>query len=91
LNFHIKFLLQVVEGTGIISYISQQRQEVSIMPKTNYASLPRSVRVDEDIHQHLKVMAARQHRTVSNLIGVIILQAVERDRSNLRFIEENKE
>lgn len=59
------------------------------MAKSTYAYLPRSVRVDEEIHAHLKSMSERQHRTVTNLIGHIIRQAVERDKSNQRFIEDS--
>ena len=59
------------------------------MAKNAFASLPRSVRIDEELYDHLKLMAEREHRTISNMIEVIIYQAVERDRSNQRFIEES--
>lgn len=59
------------------------------MPKSKYVALPRQVRVDEDVHEHLQQIAERQHRSVANLIGVIILEYVERDKSNRRFIEES--
>ena len=49
------------------------------MAKSKYVSLPRSIRVDVGVHEHLQVMAERQHRTVSNLISLIIIEAVEKD------------
>ena len=50
------------------------------MAKEKHVALPRVVRVDDEVHAHLKVMADRQHRTIANLIGVLIVEAVERDK-----------
>lgn len=49
------------------------------MSKNKYVNLPRSVRVDERIHEHLQLMADRERRSITNLIGVIIEEAVEAD------------
>ena len=50
------------------------------MAKEKQVPLPRVVRVDEDVHERLKIMAERDHRTITNLIGVLILEAVHRDK-----------
>ena len=54
------------------------------MSKSKYVALPRQVRVDEDVHEILQRIAEEQHRSVANLIGVIILEYVERNREGPR-------
>lgn len=59
------------------------------MSKDKFASLPRAVRIDDEVHEHLMQMADRQHRSMSNLIGLILLEAVEKDKADLRGGDEN--
>lgn len=49
------------------------------MPKNQYVNLPRTLRVDDEIHHYLQEWAARERRSVANLIGVIIEDAVQRE------------
>lgn len=46
------------------------------MAKKDYISM----RVDKAVHDHLKSMAARDHRTLSNMIYMILLNAVNTDK-----------
>ena len=47
------------------------------MNKTKYVNLPRSVRVDPDLSRSLREMADEEHRSVANLINMILIKAVE--------------
>lgn len=47
------------------------------MPKNQYVSLPRVIRVDDDIHEALQEWAEQERRSIANLIQVIIENAVE--------------
>ena len=42
-----------------------------------YVNLPRALRVDEGLHVSLKKMAEIEHRSITNLIGLILIEAVE--------------
>ena len=46
------------------------------MAKTKYVTM----RVELDVHTHLKKIAEREHRTLSNLLSLIMFRAVERDK-----------
>ena len=46
------------------------------MAKTKYVTM----RLEEDVYSHLKEIAVREHRTLSNLLSLIMWQAVEKDK-----------
>lgn len=46
------------------------------MAKTKYVTM----RLEPEIYQHLKDMAAREHRTLSNLLSLIMFRTVEKDK-----------
>ena len=48
------------------------------MAKTKQVALPRVIRVDEEVHEKLAQMAEDQHRSIANLIGVLLLEAIEK-------------
>lgn len=59
------------------------------MSKNKHVSLPRVIRVDEEVHAHLKAMAERQRRSIANLIQVIIEEAVDKDRRSMHHVGES--
>ena len=48
------------------------------MAKTVHVNLPRTIRVNEDVHQVLQKWAELERRSIANLIGVIIEDAVQK-------------
>ena len=74
-KFMFMFSLQVVDGSGIMTYFTPQLK-VIIMAKGKYITM----RVDEKIHEHLKKMAARDHRPLSNLLAMVLVKMVEKDK-----------
>ena len=46
------------------------------MANTRYVTM----RLDMRVYNHLKVMAAREHRTLSNLVALILFNATEKDK-----------
>jgi len=70
-------MLQVVVRTGIITYYLQQLKGF-IMPKDMYVNFPRSMRVDEGLHESLKRISELEHRSLTNLIGLILIEYTER-------------
>ena len=50
------------------------------MSKTQHVNLPRSVRVDEQVHEYLQEWADRERRSIANLIGIIIEDAVSAEQ-----------
>ena len=58
------------------------------MSKTKHVSLPRVVRVDEEVHQYLQEWAERERRSVANLIGIIIEEAVAKDKHRAQGVYE---
>ena len=47
------------------------------MAKDKYITM----RVDSKVHEHLKKMAARDHRPLSNLLGMFLIKMVEKDKA----------
>ena len=58
-----------------MTYFTPQLK-VIIMAKMKYITM----RVDEKIHEHLKEMAARDHRPLSNLLAMVLVKMVEKDK-----------
>ena len=46
--------------------------------KTEFVHLPRSIRTDPDLSENLRAMAEEQHRSVANLIGLILIEAINK-------------
>ncbi len=46
------------------------------MAKTKYVTM----RLEVTVYSHLKKIAAREHRSLSNLLSLIMWQAVEKDK-----------
>lgn len=46
------------------------------MAKTKYVTM----RLEQSVYDHLKMMAAREHRTLSNLLSLIMFTTVEKDK-----------
>ena len=48
------------------------------MPKNQHVTLPRTLRVDDEVHECLQRWAELERRSVANLIGIIIEDAVKK-------------
>ena len=44
-----------------------------------------TMRVDQEVHDYLSQMAERETRTITNLLTLILIQAIELDREEHRF------
>ncbi len=75
-------MLQVVDRTAIIAHYFPQLKGFVIMVKDKYVTM----RVDEETQDYLKEMAARDRRSVANLLSLIIGDAVAADK-----VQENNQ
>ena len=66
----------IVVRHAIITHFYPQHNEFVIMAKTKYVTM----RLEQSVYDHLKQMAEREHRTLSNLLSLIMFNTIQKDK-----------